>query len=281
MLKDPEKDLRLIASAETYYRTGNIETFLQEGWEWVWNIGRYKFGMDDDSCADVVYRFVQDGERILERFREYGYRNFPAFLIVCIRNLFLNERKKVSRRREQDSKSGLLYEDQFRDPNEKNFADLVLREEDAVSFTIHTVLEKFDPKISLIVKMRHRIRFRLREIRILHSKLKEISLNLRTYVLQDEDEEKIQRLRKKEVADRLSEVYQVLNQPQLKNPDKWRTRRSSLVHRRNSLPDEKSFRKIGFYLSLSEHVVRRQYYAAISSIRTEREIRRIDFLDAA
>ncbi|PJZ64482.1 hypothetical protein CH371_17035 [Leptospira wolffii] len=281
MLRNWEKDSRLSLSVEAYFRSGDTGEFLTEASEWIWSFGRFRFGLDEDDCAEIVLHFVKDAEHILKNFRDQGYRNFPAFFTSCIRNRSLNERRKKSRRSRSEFITDALYEERFKNPREIPFWKEILEERDRSLKLVRSALEELEPRVSLIVKMKHRISLDLREVRVLNRKLREIPISLREYYREDEDEITRRRLQRKRAVDRLGELYQILNNADFTNLDKWKDCRAGWMSRRSSVPEEKSFRKIAYYLGASEHTIRRYYYGAIVSFRKRMELKNIDLREAA
>ncbi len=281
MPQKTQKDIRLSRSAETYFKNGDTEEFLNEAWDWAWKIGQYRYGLDEDGCGEIVFRLVKDAKHILDLFKEGEYPNFPAFLTTYVKHLILNQIKKNSRRIRMEFTSEFFNDDRFKNPEEEDFIGEILNQKDITSFLVRDALSRLDPLASLVVKMKHKIQMNLAEIRILSQRLKQKEFDLRTYFTEDEAEERKRRIQRKEATDRLQELYQTLNISDFIDHRKWKHTRVVWVNRRNSIPEEKSFRKIGFYLGATEHVVRRLYYSSIASIRNKESFRRIDFREVA
>lgn len=278
MEKISEKDKRLISSVEFYFREGNPENFLKEAWIWAWALARGKYRLDEDSCSEIVLKLVLDAEEVLHLFKERGYSNFPAFFTTYTKNLILNQRRKEIRLYRSEIVSDGF--ERFYDPRSE-FTKEILSQTQETTRLVRNILSEMDPIASLILKLKHRIPLSLKESRLFYSKLKKKRLKLRDYFVKDIDEERRSWLRKKELNEKLSRLYQNMQIHHFENSERWKISRKQIREICGSVTEEKSFKKIGWYLGLSEHSVRKAYYFAISELRRKEDLKKIRFSEAA
>ncbi|TGM89340.1 RNA polymerase subunit sigma-70 [Leptospira licerasiae] len=278
MTKLSEKDKKLISSVEFYYREGNFENFLKEAWPWVWSLAKGKYRLDEDSCSEIVLKLVLDAEEVLHLFKKRGYSNFPAFFTTYTKNLIWNQRRKEIRLNRSEILSDGF--ERFYDPRSE-FTKDILNQTDETSLLVRNILSEIDPISSLILKLKHRIPLSLKESRLFHSKLRKKKLKLRDYYTKDIEEERKSWLRKKELSEKLSRLYQNMQIHRFENLERWKISRSQLLEISGSVTEGKSFKKIGWYLGLSEHSVRKAYYFAIFELKRKEDLRKIRFADAA
>ncbi|MEI1278549.1 RNA polymerase subunit sigma-70 [Leptospira venezuelensis] len=278
MEKLSEKDKRLISSVEFYFREGNSEQFLKEAWTWAWALARGRYHLDEDSCSEIVLKLVLDAEEVLHLYRERGYSNFPAFFTTYTKNLIWNQRRKEIRLNKNEILSDGF--ERFYDPRSE-FTKDILSERQKTSILIRKILSEMDPIASLILKLKHRIPLNLKDSRLFYSKLKKKKLKLRDYYGKDLEEERKSWIRKKELNEKLSRLYQNMQIHHFENSEKWKISRKQLLEVCGSVMEEKSFKKIGWYLGLSEHSVRKSYYFGISEIKRKEDLKKIRFLEAA
>ncbi|GBF38095.1 RNA polymerase subunit sigma-70 [Leptospira johnsonii] len=278
MEKLSEKDKRLISSVEFYFREGNSENFLKEAWNWAWALARGRYNLDEDSCSEIVLKLVLDAEEVLHLFKERGYSNFPAFFTTYTKNLIANQRRKEIRL----SRSEILSDgfERFYDPRSE-FTKEILSRTQEVSLLVRTILSEMDPIASLILKLKHRIPLSLKEFRLFYSKLKMKKLKLKDYYVKDIEEERKSWLRKKELNEKLSRLYQNMQIHRFENLERWKVSRRQILEVSGAVTKEKSFKKIGWYLGLSEHSVRKTYYFAVSELKRKEELKKIGFSEAA
>ncbi|EPG76329.1 hypothetical protein LEP1GSC058_1180 [Leptospira fainei serovar Hurstbridge str. BUT 6] len=259
------RDQRLNLSVQEYFNTGRKDAFLKEAWVWVREICLGRFQLDEDASSEVTLHLIQNADRCLEIFQTRNYSNFPAYLTVFIKNLILNQRKKeISKGRRE--KLILISEERGYDEGD-DFEGKIVLEEENVSALVRKTLSELSPIACLIVKMRHQIRLNLRDIRLLRSRLDLIDFELRTYLREDEEEIRTQRLRRKAISDQLLVLFGRIHSADQDEVTKWRQRKNDRLGKMDRISDEKSFRRISAYLSFSEHSVRRIYYDAIRTIR--------------
>ncbi|PJZ25586.1 RNA polymerase subunit sigma-70 [Leptospira hartskeerlii] len=278
MTKNSEKDKRLISSVEFYFREGNSENFLKEAWLWAWALAKGKYGLDEDSCSEIVLKLVLDAEEVLHLFKERGYSNFPAFFTTYTKNLIWNQRRKEIRLNRSEILSDGF--ERFYDPRSE-FTKEILSQNREASLLVRNILSEMDPITSLILKLKHRIPLNLKESRLFCSKLKEKKLKLRDYYGKDAEEERKSWLRKKELNEKLSRLYQNMQIHRFENLERWKISRRQLLEVCGSVTEEKSFKKIGWYLGLSEHSVRKAYYFAVSELKRKEDLKKIRFAEAA
>lgn len=278
MEKNSEKDRRLISSVDFYFREGNTENFLKEAWIWAWTFAKGRYHLDEDSCSEIVLKLVLDAEEVLHLFKERGYSNFPAFFTAYTKNLIWNQRRKDFRLKKNEILSDGF--ERFYDPRSE-FTKEILNQTRETSLLVRNILSEMDPISSLILKLKHRIPLSLKEFRLFYSKLKKKKLKLKDYFAKDMEEERRSWLRKKELNEKLSRLYQNMQIHHFENLERWKISRRQIVEVCSAVTGEKSFKKIGWYLGLSEHSVRKSYYFAVSELKRKEEIKKIRFAEAA
>ncbi|TGK04741.1 RNA polymerase subunit sigma-70 [Leptospira semungkisensis] len=270
MYKNPDRDERLISSLEIYFRNGDSDLFLKEASGLAWTLSQKKYHLDDDSCAEIVLKLVHDVEHIMKVYQEGKYCNFPAFLTAYIKHLILNQRKKNVIRARMEIVTDEFYTDRFPRASDYDFTTDILNESDEISSMVRDALNRLDPLSSLIIKMKHRIPPNLREFRILSQRLKPLELNIKQYFRLDQEEETINRIKKRKAEDQLKKLFQSLHTSQPKDRSRWQGARQNWFHRHSTVPEEKSFRKIAYYLGMSQHKVRSSYYSTIANLKKNR-----------
>ncbi|PJZ77300.1 RNA polymerase subunit sigma-70 [Leptospira neocaledonica] len=278
MEKNSEKDKKLISSVEFYFREGDSENFLKEAWIWAWALAKGRYNLDEDSCSEIVLKLVLDAEEILHLFKERGYSNFPAFFTTYTKNLIANQRRKEIRLHRSEILSDGF--ERFYDPRSE-FTKEILNQTRELPTLIQSLLSEMDPIVSLILKLKHRIPLNLKECRLFHSKLRKKKLKLRDYYVRDVEEEQRSWIRKKELNEKLSRLYQNMQIHHFENLERWKNSRKQILEVCGAVTEEKSFKKIGWYLSLSEHTVRKAYYFAISELKRKENLKKIRFAEAA
>lgn len=278
MEKLSEKDKRLISSVEFYFREGNSENFLKEAWVWAWALAKGRYNLDEDSCSEIVLKLVLDAEEVLHLFKERGYSNFPAFFTTYTKNLIWNQRRKEIRLNRSEILSDGF--ERFYDPRSE-FTKEILSQTQETSLLIQNILSEMDPIVSLILKLKHRVPLNLKESRLFYSKLKKKKLKLGDYYSKDIEEERKSWLRKKELNEKLSRLYQSMQIHHFENLEKWKMSRKQILEVCGAVTEEKSFKKIGWYLGLSEHSVRKVYYFAISELKRKGDLKKIRLSEAA
>ncbi|MGJ4747454.1 RNA polymerase subunit sigma-70 [Leptospira sp. SA-E8] len=278
MARYSEKDKRLISSVEFYFREGNSENFLKEAWIWAWGLARGRYNLDEDSCSEIVLKLVLDAEEVLHLFKERGYSNFPAFFTTYTKNLISNQRRKEIRLHRREIVSDGF--ERFYDPRSE-FTKEIVSQTREISLLVRNILSEMDPITSLILKLKHRVPLNLKESRFFYTKLKKKKLKLRDYYLKDIEEERKSWLRKKEFNEKLSRLYQNMQIHHFENLERWKISRKQILEICGSVTEEKSFKKIGWYLGLSEHSVRKHYYFAVSELKRKEDLKKLRFMEAA
>ncbi|EQA44180.1 hypothetical protein LEP1GSC050_2145 [Leptospira broomii serovar Hurstbridge str. 5399] len=273
------RDQKLNLSVQEYFKTGRKDAFLKEAWVWVREICIGRFQLDEDVSSEVTLHLIQNADRCLEIFRTGNYRNFPAYLTVFIKNLILNQRKKeISKERRE--KLIIISEERGYDES-ASFERKIVLEEENIGVLVRKTLSELSPLACLIVKMKHKIRLNLRDIRLLRSRLKLIDMQFRTYLAEDEEEVRTHRLRRKAISDQLLVLFGRIHSVDRGAVNKWRQRKRDWLRKMDRINEEKSFRRISVYLSFSEHSVRRIYYDAIRTIRERSHWKEIGFSKVA
>lgn len=278
MEKLSEKDKRLISSVEFYFREGNSENFLKEAWNWAWALARKRYHLDEDSCSEIILKLVLDAEEVLDIFKRRGYSNFPAFFTTYTKNLIWNQRRKEIRLHRTEILSDGF--ERIYDPRSE-FTKEILSQTKEVSELVRNILSEIDPISSLILKLKHRIPLSLKESRLFHLKLKKKKLKLKDYYTKDMEEERKSWLRKKELNEKLSRLYQNMQIHHFENSERWKISRKQILDVSGAVTEGKSFKKIGWYLGLSEHSVRKSYYFAVSELKRKENLKKIGFAEAA
>ncbi|TGJ99982.1 RNA polymerase subunit sigma-70 [Leptospira langatensis] len=281
MYSNLEWDQKLISSLEFYYRNGDPDLFLKEAWGWAWALSRRKFRLDDDSCADIVLKLVHDVEHIMKVYQEGNYTNFPAFLTTYVKHLVLNQKKKNVIRAKMEIVTDDFYTDRFPKASTYDFTQDILEQAKEISLLVRETLDQLDPLASLVIKMKHRIRLNLKECRIFKQRLSWLGLGIRQYFDSDREEEIRSRIRKRNAEDQLKRLFQSLYHTESQNRTRWNGARKHWSDRHSGVPEEKSFRKIAYYLGMSQHSVRTLYYSTVTDFKKKERWRSMGWRAAA
>ncbi|RHX77850.1 sigma-70 family RNA polymerase sigma factor [Leptospira yasudae] len=199
-------DRIFINSYLTYKNTGNTKALIEQAEFWIRRIAVHKYSLDEDGRSEVLLKFIQKIEYFSELYETRGFKNFPAYAIVFLKHLVLNQWKKEIRFRKREAVTFEAHDLPCRISDEPDYE---------MKTSIHRIflnetLRGFDPRGVLIFKLKHNLFLERQEILLLKSVLLASGNSVRDFLKERAEKRFEARRRELAVLERMEIKQQIL-----------------------------------------------------------------------
>ncbi|WP_040913878.1 hypothetical protein [Leptospira kmetyi] len=263
MYKKSEQDRIFINSYLEYKNSGNSDALIEQAGFWIGKIATRKFSLSEDGKSEALIRFIQKIEYFSEIYEKGKYLNFPAFAIVFLKNLVLNQWKKEIQNRKHEP--GFLDPDSLIGP--AFYSSEIETESSAHRIVLNEILKNFDPRGVLILKLKHNLFLERREILLLKSILSVSGNSISDFLKERMEKRFFARRRELDLLERMEVSHQILFSERRNARD--RSSKSKLKLKRKLLRIETiyTYDEISFWFSWKASFIKKLYLQTMNSLK--------------
>lgn len=263
MQKNSEQDRIFINSYLEYKNSGNKEALIEQAEFWIGRIAVRKFSLSEDGKNETLIRFIQKIEYFSEIYEKGKYTNFPAYAIVFLKHLVLNQWKKEIQNRK--SEPGFLEPDGLTGPvfypHETETKTATHR------IFLNEILKNFDPRGVLILKLKHNLFLERREILLLKSILSASGNSIRDFLKQRMEKRYASRKRDLDLLERMEISHQILFSQRKNAYDRSTRSKAKLKQKLLRVETIYTYDEISFWFSWNSSLIKKLYLQTVNSLK--------------